>query len=137
MTALLPTPSVTVSWGELLDKVTILAIKSERIADEAALRNIAHEQQALSAVAEQALQQPGVAELVEQLRAVNEALWDVEDAIRERDAAGDFGDDFVALARQVYRRNDERAAIKRRINDQLGSAIVEEKSYAAFASDAR
>jgi hypothetical protein len=137
MTALLPTPSVPVSWGELLDKVTILAIKSERIADDAARRNIAHEQRALATLAEQALQQPGIAELVQQLRTVNETLWNVEDAIRDRDAAGDFGGDFVALARQVYRRNDERAVIKRRINDQLGSAIVEEKSYATFAQDAR
>jgi len=124
----LDTPTVPVSWGELLDKITILAIKRRRLADPAALANVAREHALLLAVAAPAL--PRIAAPLAELEAVNEALWDVEDAIRGEEAAARFGDRFVDLARQVYRRNDARAAIKRRINDLLGSALVEEKSYA-------
>jgi len=127
---MLTTPTVPVSWGELLDKLTILAIKRARIAAPAALANVAREQEALAPIAAPALAVDGVAALVADLTRVNEALWAIEDDIRAEDAAGRFGDAFVALARAVYRTNDERAAIKRRINDLLGSDLVEEKSYA-------
>jgi len=127
---MLTTLTVPVSWGELLDKLTILAIKRARIAAPAALANVAREHAALAPIAAPALAVDGVAALVADLTHVNEALWDIEDDIRAEDAAGRFGDAFVALARAVYRTNDERAAIKRRINDLLGSDLVEEKSYA-------
>ena len=121
-------PQVPVSWGELLDKITILRIKQARIASAEARRNVARELGLLDDIAAEA---KGRARgLVDALQAVNEELWEIEDAIREREAAGDFGGRFVALARSVYRKNDRRAAIKREINRQLGSALVEEKSYA-------
>ncbi|MBB4860182.1 hypothetical protein HNO88_003523 [Novosphingobium chloroacetimidivorans] len=125
-------PRVPVSWGELVDKITILQIKSERIADRDARANVAHELASLRRVAGEAIGDvPG---LIDQLRAVNEELWEIEDKIREREAKGDFGQRFIQLARAVYKKNDLRAAIKRRINDALGSELVEEKSYANWAA---
>jgi hypothetical protein len=130
----LPTPKVPVAWGELLDKITILAIKRARIADARALANVEREYRLLEAIAQPALASEAAAALFRELKGVNEALWDIEDAIRIEEAAHRFGDDFVALARSVYRRNDQRAALKREINRCLGSRLVEEKSYAAFAA---
>jgi Family of unknown function (DUF6165) len=127
-------PRVPVSWGELVDKITILRIKAERIACKDARANVAHELAALGRVAGQAIRGGEVAPLIEQLQAVNEELWEIEDRIREREAEGDFGQRFVQLARSVYKKNDLRAAIKRRINEALGSELVEEKSYAGWAS---
>lgn len=126
------TPVVPVSWGELLDKITILEIKRARIAAPAARANVERELRLLRGIAEDAVDDAGAAPVLARLKAVNEALWDIEDAIREREAARDFGKDFVALARAVYRENDRRAAIKRELNDLLGSELVEEKSYASF-----
>lgn len=126
----MPVPAVPVSWGELLDKMTILQIKQARIASPAALENIAKEYRLLSAFGAQALQAAPVRALAESLQRVNEALWDIEDAIREKEASAQFGADFVGLARSVYRMNDRRAAIKREINRLLDSELVEEKSYA-------
>lgn len=123
----LPIPRVPVSWGELLDKITILELKRDRIGEVRALANVARELDLLQAIA--APVSDSVASLVERLRGVNAALWDIEDAIRLKEAGGRFGVEFVALARAVYTRNDERAAIKRAINDALGSVLVEEKSY--------
>jgi hypothetical protein len=120
-----------VSWGELLDKITILELKRDRIGDAGALANVARELDLLRTIA--ASVSGHVAPLVERLRGVNAALWDVEDAIRQEEAADRFGVEFVALARAVYTRNDERAAIKRAINDALGSVLVEEKSYKGLA----
>lgn len=122
------TPSVPVSWGELLDKITILAIKRRHLTRPDALANVVREHDLLTAIAAPVLAH--VADEVAELEAVNEGLWAIEDAIREEEAAQRFGPAFVALARSVYRENDRRAAIKRRINDALGSALVEEKSYA-------
>lgn len=119
--------AVPVSVGELLDKIAILRIKRARIPDPAKLANVARELAAL-----EALDVPGrepLGALEGELRAVNEALWDVEDDIRALDARGDFGPAFVALARSVYRLNDRRAALKRAINERAGSGLVEEKSY--------
>lgn len=124
---------IEVSPGELLDKISILEIKSERIADPAKLRNIRHEFELYRDIRARAI--PGgaaIEALVRDLKAVNEALWEIEDAIRECEGKRDFGPRFVELARSVYRTNDRRAAIKREINLLCGSAIVEEKSYAAY-----
>jgi len=127
-------PHVPVSWGELVDKITILQIKSERITAREARANVARELASLSRIAGEAIRDRVVTPLIAQLRAVNEELWEIEDKIREREAEGDFGQRFVQLARAVYKKNDLRAAIKRRINDALGSEMVEEKSYANWAA---
>jgi hypothetical protein len=126
----LASPEVPVSWGELLDKVTILEIKHARIARPEARANVEREHRLLGEAAGAALARKDVAPLFEQLRRINEALWDIEDAIREEEADARFGPEFIRLARSVYTRNDERAAIKRRINAVLESDLVEEKSYA-------
>ena len=125
--------AVAVSAGELIDKITILEIKSERIADAAKLANVRHELETLDAARREAVTpSPGLDELTAGLKAVNERLWQIEDDIRDCERNGDFGPRFVELARAVYVNNDERAALKRRINELLGSDIVEEKSYAAY-----
>jgi hypothetical protein len=129
----LPTPHVPVSWGELLDKISILAIKRERMGRSDALANVEFEYRLLQAIAAPALASGKIAGLTEDLRSVNEQLWDIEDAIRRHDAAGRFGAEFVALAQAVYRKNDRRASLKRQINAQLRSELIEEKSYPAFA----
>ena len=124
---------VEVSWGELLDKVTILQIKAERIRDAAKVANVNRELQALAAERGQALAlQPGAAALEQELKQVNEALWDIEDEIRDCERRKDFGPRFVELARAVYVTNDRRSAVKRQLNDLLGSALTEEKSYQAY-----
>ena len=128
------TVQVPVSVGELLDKLTILAIKLERIDDPAKRLNIARERDALEAVvtAQRLRGADGVAELELELRGVNEQLWDIEDQIREHERQQRFDDGFIALARAVYRTNDRRADLKRRINALSGSELTEEKSYAAY-----
>ena len=126
----LAAPRVPVSWGELLDKIAILEIKQRRIAEPGARANVARELAALSAIAA-GVSTRSITPILVELRRVNELLWDIEDAVRREDAHGRFGAEFVRLARQVYRRNDERAAIKRAINERLGSELIEEKSYAA------
>ena len=121
-----------VSPGELLDKITILRIKSARIADAAKLANVRHELAVLQKTWDEALPadaRAGIAADEHALEAVNARLWDIEDQIRDEEAAQRFGARFIELARSVYIENDERARIKKRINQQLGSAIVEEKSY--------
>jgi len=126
---------VPVSFGELLDKISILQIKSERISDEAKLANIRTE---LSALEKTWMAHPAgvkdIARLRAELKAVNERLWDIEDKIRLQDKAQAFNEDFVALARSVYLQNDERARIKKAINLALGSSYVEEKSYKDYAA---
>jgi hypothetical protein len=124
---------VPVSPGELLDKITILRIKSQRIHDAAKVANVRLELDllertwgTLGGAARQ------VAADEQALQAVNERLWDIEDRIRAQEAAGRFDQDFIALARAVYHCNDERAAIKKRVNVALGSRIVEEKSYQPY-----
>ncbi|MFL9827784.1 DUF6165 family protein [Rhodoplanes sp. SY1] len=124
---------IAVSAGELVDKVTILEIKSERIADPAKLANIRHELSVLGEpLAPLLAAHPGVAPLKAALRGVNESLWQIEDDIRDCERHGDFGEGFVALARAVYRTNDRRAALKREIDTLVGSELTEEKSYAAY-----
>ena len=117
---------VPVSFGELLDKISILQIKSERISDAAKLANVQREMQALQHTWQaHPASARDLAGLLAELKAVNERLWDIEDAVRlkERDQAFDAG--FVALARSVYQNNDERARIKKAINLALGSGYVE------------
>jgi hypothetical protein len=121
-------PVIPVSWGEFLDKLVILEIKTHRLRSPAARTNAVRELAMLRGVA----MPDGVAELEAALRAVNTRLWRIEDLIREKEAAGDFGSAFVALARSVYRENDERGRIKQAINRVLGSALVEEKQYSAY-----
>lgn len=121
---------VPVAPGELIDRLTILQIKLERIADPAGRANVAYEHALLTEVADRTIPPAeGLAPLRDELAAINAALWDIEDGIRACDAGGDFGAKFVALAQSVYRTNDRRAAVKRRINLLLGSAILEVKSY--------
>ena len=122
--------TIEVAPGELIDKLTILAIKLERIADPAQRENVRLEHDVLMQAHPEPL--PPLAALTAELRAVNESLWEIEDGIRDCERAGDFGDTFVALARAVYKTNDRRAAIKREINMMLGSRLVEEKSYRAY-----
>jgi hypothetical protein len=124
-----------VSLGELLDKISILETKHARLEDEAKRANVLHELEALRAIdAAQSYDRAGLAMVIEALRRVNEALWDIEDAKRDCERRQDFGADFIFLARQVYLLNDERAGFKRRINLAAGSALVEEKSYAPYVA---
>ncbi|MBN8428286.1 MAG: hypothetical protein J0L65_12545 [Xanthomonadales bacterium] len=128
--------SVPVSFGELLDKITILEIKSERIADAAKLVNIRRELDALNRTwSMHPAAAVDITALRAALKAVNERLWVIEDDIRLQEKAQDFGAEFVRLARSVYFENDERARIKRDINLELGSAYVEEKSYENYRAE--
>ena len=128
-----PSPTVPVSWGELLDKITILEIKQKKLVDPAALANVTRELGLIQSSAPgEVLGLADVVEMKQELAEVNAALWDVEDQIREREAAKTFDDEFIELARSVYRNNDARAAIKRAINVLLSSDLIEEKSYARY-----
>ncbi len=121
---------VPIAPGELIDKLTILRLKTEQIRDPDKRKNILHEQAVLDAVAQsQIAASPELTNLWDALYRINKALWHVEDDIRSCEARGDFGEAFIALARKVYITNDERADVKKQINLLLGSAIVEEKSY--------
>ena len=113
---------VPISVGELIDKIVILEIKSERIKNANQLANIANELGALRAVRLGDVDRARLDALSAELKRVNAKLWDVEDSIRECDARGDFGDDFIELARAVYRFNDERARLKKAINVEFGFA---------------
>ena len=126
---------VPVSPGELLDKITILRIKSARMTDPKKLANVRRE---LEALEETWSGSPYAAADIEQelsaLLQVNERLWTIEDDIRDKERAKTFDADFIRLARAVYVENDERAAIKKRVNLKLGSTLVEEKSYAHYGN---
>ena len=124
---------VEVSPGELIDKITILEIKAEKIADPDKLTNVHRELRSLTATREKALDtSPELDEFTAELRRINERLWEIEDDIRDCERNGDFGERFIELARAVYRTNDRRAAAKRSINELLGSELVEEKDYADY-----
>jgi hypothetical protein len=126
---------VPVSFGELLDKIAILQIKSERIRDAAKLANVRKELSALETIWMTHPAAGGdIVELRAQLKSVNERLWVIEDDIRMKEKAQQFDDGFVQLARSVYFENDNRARIKKDINLALGSTYVEEKSYQDYAS---
>src|SRR5580698_3416752 len=126
---------VPVSPGELLDKITILRIKSVRMTDPVKVRNVLFELRALEDTWQQsAYSKVDIEAEVAALLGVNERLWVIEDDIRDKERAQAFDAEFIRLARAVYFENDERAAIKRRINTTLGSSIVEEKSYREYKS---
>ena len=126
---------VEVSVGELLDKITILEIKSERMTDPEKLKNVAKELESLTRTwRESPMSDRDVATQIDALKSVNEELWDIEDAIRRKEAAQAFDDEFIALARAVYHRNDVRAAVKKDINTMLGSGLVEEKFYVDYGT---
>ncbi len=125
---------VPVSPGELLDKITILRIKSARMTDAVKLANVRRELELLETTWREShyAKANDVSADERALQAVNERLWDIEDRIRDKERAKAFDAEFVELARAVYVENDERAAVKKRINVALGSTIVEEKSYAKY-----
>jgi hypothetical protein len=125
-----PIPMVPVSWGEVIDKVTILEIKLVRLSDGAARANVSRELEQLRGLAAPALAR--VATLAAELKTLNETLWDVEDRIRDHERSQNFDSEFVALARSVYRTNDARGRVKREISQTLGSGLVEEKSYRPY-----
>ena len=119
-----------VSIGELIDKITILEIKAARITDAAKLGNVRTELDGLWPLWEQQLAgSPGLQPLKDSLHRINEAMWDIQDALREKEAAQDFDDTFIQLARGVYQTNGERVQVKNEINRIAGSALVEEKQY--------
>ena len=125
--------TVAIAPGELIDKITILAIKLERINEPAKLENIRREMDVLAHTrAEGLAQSEELDRLTQELKDVNERLWQIEDDIRACEAAGDFGPRFIELARAVYINNDQRARAKRDINLLLGSDIIEEKSYQPY-----
>jgi predicted nuclease with TOPRIM domain len=122
-----------ISPGELIDKLTILEIKAERIRDSAKLANVRHELQLLEDTwRKSGHDQTAIQSQWDELRRINAELWDIEDRIRDEERAQRFEAEFIRLARAVYITNDERARVKREINTKLGSKIVEEKSYAEY-----
>lgn len=129
---------VPVSWGELIDKITILEIKRARLAGPDQRANVEAEW-TLLCQARDAAQPPGadIAADTQALLDINQTLWDIEDDIRARERDRDFGSEFIELARAVYTTNDRRAAVKRRLNQALGSDLVEEKSYTDYAGKSR
>ncbi len=124
---------VSVSAGECLDKITILEIKAAQIKDAAKLVNINHELKILHDICAETLpKEIDISNEMAELKSVNEALWKIEDDIRDKEFAGEFDQRFIELARSVYITNDKRAAIKRVLNEKLGSELIEEKSYADY-----
>lgn len=125
--------SAEISVGEFLDKVTILEIKSERIKDAAKLENVHKELNILRQTWQNSpFSQKDIATEITELKEINERLWEIEDYIRDKESERAFDEQFIELARSVYITNDERAAVKRRINVKVGSNLVEEKSYADY-----
>ncbi len=121
---------IPISPGELLDKITILQIKAERIADPVKVTNVKTELDMLSKVWSEAVEVDAeITALTTELKSVNQALWEIEDDIRDEERSRRFGERFIELARAVYVTNDERANAKKKVNLHLNSTIVEEKSY--------
>ncbi|HXS74321.1 MAG TPA: DUF6165 family protein [Rhodanobacteraceae bacterium] len=127
--------SVPVSFGELIDKLTILEIKSERIAESAKVANVREELQLLSDTWRgNSASATDISSERAELKRINETLWEIEDEIRLKEKARAFDERFIELARAVYHTNDRRAAVKRAINEKLGSRLMEEKSYQDYAA---
>jgi hypothetical protein len=125
--------TVEIAPGELIDKITILQIKTERMSDQAKLANVRVELDVLAKSRDAAIGKSAEMDrLTAELKKINEELWVIEDDIRDCERAKDFGTKFIELARAVYFTNDRRAQVKRQINELLGSRLVEEKSYAAY-----
>ena len=128
-----PSVKVDIAPGELIDKITILTIKSERMEDIEKVQHVEIELDVLTAARDEALNQSeSLNKLSTKLKEVNECLWVIEEDIRGCEAAKDFGNHFIELARSVYKQNDERARLKREINNLLGSRILEQKSYKSY-----
>ena len=126
------TINVPISPGELLDKITILEIKSEHIKNDTKLANVQTELKLLSDIWDKTSPNNELDNLKQELRYNNQALWDIEDKIRIKESNKEFDQVFIELARSVYIQNDKRAETKKKINLKLGSVIVEEKSYANY-----
>ena len=125
---------VPVSPGEVLDKITILEIKSERISDAGKLANVKRELELLQAAWQQSVNEDETVQSIHaSLKSINEALWEIEDDIRDKERAREFDQKFIDLARSVYVTNDQRADAKKELNIYLGSEIVEEKSYQDYS----
>ena len=125
--------SVEVSPGDLIDKITILEIKLERIEGKDKLKNVKLEWETLTRARDEAIEAtPELEKLTADLKESNERLWEIEDDIRQFECDKNFGDKFIELARAIYINNDQRARLKREINELLGSRLIEEKSYAAY-----
>lgn len=125
--------TIEVSVGELLDKISILEIKSLRIKEEEKLRNIKRELQILTVVRDAQIRREDIEDLYGQLKTINESLWRIEDSIRLCEKRKNFGQEFIQLARMVYQENDQRSRIKSEINNKLGSVLREEKSYSEYS----
>ncbi len=126
-------PQVPISWGELFDKITILQIKLENLTSKDALENVEREFQPLRSIFIKYFPENTQAkQLEEELKQINQQLWDIEDKIRDKERNRSFDDEFIQLARSVYIINDERSRIKRKINHFFGSEFVEEKSYTEY-----
>lgn len=121
---------IEVSVGEIVDKYTILLIKEKRISDSRKLSNVSKERKYLESILkDHGFDEP---EFVNRLVTVNESLWDIEDRIRIKESLQQFDNEFISLARAVYHTNDERAAIKRELNEKMSSDFVEEKQYTEY-----
>jgi Skp family chaperone for outer membrane proteins len=126
-------PTIAVSWGELIDKITILEIKEQRLASPVAVEHVRNELAALTRVLAELKPRPAELDALKRdLKAINEALWDIENRTRAKEAAKVFDQEFIELTRSVYLNNDNRAGIKRRINELLNSGLVEEKQYTPY-----
>ena len=129
----IPSIKIDAAPGELIDKITILEIKAERIDDAMKRANVTYELATLTNALNLAIETSGqISDLSRRLKEVNERLWETEDAIRECERREDFGPVFIDLPRSVYRLNDVRSEIKRSINTLLGARIIEEKSYSSY-----
>jgi valyl-tRNA synthetase len=126
-------PSIQISWGELIDKITILEIKEQRLLSKGSIVNVRNELAALMSVADRILAREDVAALEKELKSINETLWEIEDKIRAKEAAQSFDQEFIQLARSVYVNNDKRGDLKRRINVLLNSTLGEEKQYTSYS----
>tara|TARA_B100000780_G_C21066645_1_gene428962 strand:- start:339 stop:728 length:390 start_codon:yes stop_codon:yes gene_type:complete len=126
-------PKVPISWGELLDKISILQIKMDNLTSKDALKNVEQEFKQLQYIFIKYCPETIKAkQLRMDLKKINQQLWDIEDKIRDKERSRSFDNEFIQLARSVYFKNDERSRIKRTINDMFGSELVEEKSYADY-----
>jgi hypothetical protein len=135
----MPITTITtqVSVGEFFDKISILEIKKARITDPEKLRNVILELETLIAIRDETVViTPQLAQLCATLKQTNEILWDIEEAIRNKERRAEFDNEFIELARSVYITNDKRMSIKREINKLLGSQLIEEKSHAPYQREA-
>ena len=127
------TPYIPISWGELFDKITILEIKIENLKEKNALKNVKTEHDQLNTIYSSNFLKDEIARnLFNDLKKINQKLWNIEDKIRDKERSKNFDKEFIELARNVYFTNDERSRIKRNINETFGSKIIEEKSYSKY-----